>query len=160
MTPLKFNAAIVTPAIDLGMRDLCVRPYHNHPKGCPNFGKRSTCPPKQECYPYVYDTNTRRVTWALWAEFDLGSHVRRMRKRHPLWTYRQLSCCRYWQGTVRKFLRESIAEWKEEHLNLAVTTCPEAMGVNVTATMRDIGVELEWPPKQITRLIYLAGVLR
>ena len=155
---MKFHAAIVTPAIDLGMRSLCVYPYHNHPKGCPNFGKKATCPPQVDRFPYVYH-NLHHVR-ALWAEFDIGAHVQRMRKRHPLWSYRQLSCCLYWQGTVRKFLRESIAKWKKEYPNLAVTTCPEGMGVNVTATMHDIGVELEWPPKKTTRLIYLAGVLR
>jgi hypothetical protein len=157
-----FQSALVTPAIDLGMRSLCVYPYHNHPKGCPNFGKKATCPPTVGRFPYEYDN--RHDVWALWAEFDLDAHVRRMRKRHPTWTYRQLSCCLYWQGTVRKFLRESIAKWvgenKEDYPNLAVTTCPEGMGVNVTATMKSIGVELEWPPRQTTRLIYLAGVLK
>lgn len=159
---MKFQAAIVTPAIDLGMRSFCVYPYPNHPKGCPNHGKKATCPPRVGRFPYVY--SNRHDVWALWAEFDLGAHVRRMRKRHPLWTYRQLSCCLYWQGTVRKFLRESIAKWIEEskdlHPFLTATTCPEGMGVNVTATMHNIGTELEWPPKKITRLIYLAGVLR
>ena len=159
---MKFQAAIVKPAIDLSVRSICVKPYHNHPKGCPNHGKRDTCPPKCGRFPYVYDT--RQDIWALWAEFDIGAHVERMRKRHPLWTYRQLSCCLYWQGTVRKFLRESIAKWvgenKTEYPGLAVTTCPEAMGVNVTATMKNIGTVLEWPPREKTRMIYLAGVLR
>lgn len=159
---MKFHAAIVKPTIDLSMRNLCVKPYPNHPKGCPNFGKRAICPPQCKRFPYVY--NTRLDIWALWAEFNIGAHVERMRKRHPLWTHRQLSCCLYWQGTVRKFLRESIAKWvgenKKEYPDLAVTTCPEGMGINVTATMKQIGVSLEWPPKQTTRLVYLAGVLK
>jgi hypothetical protein len=25
---------------------LCRLPYPNHPKGCPNYGKRALCPPK------------------------------------------------------------------------------------------------------------------
>ncbi|MCK5604253.1 hypothetical protein KAR91_20360 [Candidatus Pacearchaeota archaeon] len=162
MRPLKFDYAIVTPTIDLGMRSLCVYPYPNHPKGCPNFGKKSTCPPKCERFPYVYDN--RQDVWAFWAEYDLGAHRYRQKKRHPLWSPRQLVNSQHWQGTVRKFLRESIAKWmgenKDEYPDLAVTTCPEGMGVNVTATMENIGVVLEWPPKKTTRLIYLAGVLR
>jgi hypothetical protein len=31
--------------------------------------------------------------------------------------------------------------------NWGATDCPEAMGVNVTATMKNCGVELEWPLK-------------
>jgi len=160
--PLKFQSAIVTPVIDIGIRSLCILPYHNHPKGCPNFGKKDICPPKCKNFQSIYSSH--HAIWALWAEFDLAAHIQRMQERHPLWTYRQLSCCLYWQGSVRKFLRESIAKWisenKEEYPNLTVTTCPEAMGVNVTATMHNIGTELEWPPRQTTRLIYLAGVLR
>jgi hypothetical protein len=39
-----------------------------------------------------------------------------------------------------------------------VSYCPEAMGVNVTATMKNLGVELEWPPKNIVRKVAIIGV--
>jgi hypothetical protein len=32
------------------------------------------------------------------------------------------------------------------------------MGVNVTATLKDAGIELEWPPKKFVRQVALAGV--
>jgi len=32
------------------------------------------------------------------------------------------------------------------------------MGVDVTATMRSAGVELEWPPRKIAYQVYLVGV--
>jgi hypothetical protein len=35
---------------------------------------------------------------------------------------------------------------------------PEAHGLNVTATMKSIGIELEWPPKTVTYQIALASV--
>lgn len=35
----------VTPVIDYKMRALCVKPYYNHKKGCPNFNKKAGCPP-------------------------------------------------------------------------------------------------------------------
>jgi len=89
-----------------------------------------------------------------------------MQTLHPLWSKRQLECCLYWQGSVRKFLRQHCDAWMEEHrkdhtrLNLVMTECPEAMGMDVTATMLNVGVKLEWPPKNIVRKIYFVGVKR
>jgi hypothetical protein len=114
----------------------------------------------------VFDTSQN--IWALWAEYDIAYHRERQRERHPGWSERALVNPRHWQGTVRKFLREKAQQLLEiaagcqprlrDSQGFFYTTCPEAMGVNVTATMKNVGVRLEWPPKEITRLIYLAGV--
>jgi predicted metal-binding protein len=159
-----FHARIVHPVIDIQMRDLCKRPYHGHPVGCPNYGKRSICPPESETLDEYFDL--AKPVWALWMEFDIAAQAQRMQMRHSNWNWRQLVNCRYWQGTVRKALRTHAAGWMQraktavpEHADkLAIISCPEAMGVNVTETMANIGIKLEWPPKQITRLIYLVGV--
>lgn len=161
--PLEFHSAIVKPVADSGMRGLCTKPYPNHPKGCPNYGQRDTCPPQCKLIKDAFDLDCG--IWALWAIFDLAAHVTRMRDKQPSWTYRQLSCCLYWQGTVRKALREYVEKWMKEMKHyppladrLELITCPEAMGVNVTATMQNIGVTLEWPPQETTRMVYLVGV--
>jgi predicted metal-binding protein len=39
-------------------------------------------------------------------------------------------------------------------------TCPEAMGVNVTKTMSNAGIILEWPPENIAYKIAIAGILK
>lgn len=57
----------------------------------------------------------------------------------------------------RYLLRGIINEFWKEHRELSVSSCPEAMGVNLTETMRGIGIELEWPPRQIARQIVVAG---
>jgi len=36
--------------------------------------------------------------------------------------------------------------------------CPEAMGINITATMAQAGIMLEWPPESVTYQIALAGI--
>jgi hypothetical protein len=90
-----------------------------------------------------------------------------MKHKHPGWSDRQVECCLYWQGTVRKFLREKAQKFLHSYAQanpkfvdrgIRYTEGPEAMGVNVTATMHNIGVELEWPPKIIVRKIFLLGV--
>lgn len=158
--PMVFKARIVKPVYRPSVRDLCTKRYHNHPKGCPNFNKRADCPPNVKLLPEIFDTT--RTFWALWAEFDLAAQVERMRAKLPLWTYPQLSCCLYWQGSVRKFLRDNTRKWianyAKTHKGVIYTEGPEAIGVDVTATMKQIGVTLEWPPKQIVRKIILLGV--
>ena len=82
-----------------------------------------------------------------------------MRAKHPDWSKRQLECLLYWQGTARKKQKEQIEIFKkwindEEYI---ITTVPEAMGVNVTETMKRIGIELEWPPINVAYQIALAG---
>lgn len=164
--PLEFHKACVRPVVDSSMRGLCTRPYHAHPRGCPNYGRRDTCPPAA---PFFFDTfDAKRDIWALWTEFDIGRHREKQRRRHATWSERALVNPRHWQGTVRAFLRRAADEWLTQHAchhprtrdikGFEYTTCPEAMGVNLTATMRNVGVHLEWPPRNTTRLIYLAGV--
>jgi hypothetical protein len=40
---------------------------------------------------------------------------------------------------------------------LIAVTCPEACGVDVTATMASIGVALEWPPVSTAYQVALVG---
>lgn len=150
-------SAIVKPVIDRSVRGLCIKPYPGHPKGCPNHGKRATCPPLALLIGEVLDLDD--IVWVIWNRFNFARHVERMRARHSDWSRRQLECCLYWQGTARKALRAEIEEFKEgrREWGLRLVVCPEACGVDVTATMDSIGVHLEWPPKRFTYQVALAG---
>ena len=93
--------------------------------------------------------------------FRLAEHVARMRALHPDWSDRQCACCLYWQGGARKVLRQKVRKWmlaSDPAIPWMVVWCPEAQGVNVTATMRAVGVELEWPPVKLAYQIVLIGV--
>jgi predicted metal-binding protein len=125
-------------------------------KGCPNFNKRRSCPPFAPIFDIYFCMDE---VWAIWNVFDFGAHVDRMRLLHPDWSERQLVCCLYWQSKARKSLELEIDSFKISHPNLHVTRVPEAMGVNVTETMRLIGVELEWPPNNFALQIALAARL-
>jgi hypothetical protein len=160
LKPLKFYVEPVICKIDSSVRGLCTRPYHDHPKGCPNHGQRDTCPPAAPRFHDLYDP---RQVWACWTAYDLAGHRERQREAHPDWSERQLVNCRHWQGKVRAFLKRNCQQWiarqkRRLGLNLVLSTCPEAMGVNVTVTMERLGVELEWPPRDTTRVVYLVGV--
>lgn len=143
--------AVVDPAV----RGLCARPYPGHPRGCPNFKVKPGCPPGAPPVERVFAAGA--PLWAVVNEFDLGAHVARMRARHPGWSDRQLRCCLYWQGTARRQLEDKIAALRAARPGLVVARCPEALGVNVTATLRLAGIDLEWPPVTIVRQVALAG---
>ena len=147
----------VNPVIIRPVHGLCLRPYPNHKKGCPNYGKKKDCPPGIPVFDSFYDLS--KLIYAIYNKFDFKEHIDRMREKHPDWSQRQLECCLYWQGTARKRLKERIEIFKRlTGSKYIVTTVPEAMGVNVTETMKRIGVELEWPPVNVAYQIALAGV--
>ena len=152
----------VKPVLHAPVRKLCRKPYPGHPKGCPNFGKRDICPPHAPLFEKYFDINKRFL--AVVVHFNIGQHMQRMKEKHPGWSDRQCACCLYWQGGVKKKLRQEIAynitrRPLFDGYVLAATDCPEAMGVDITATMRQVGIMLEWPPKKIVRKIAFIGTL-
>ena len=151
--------SLVKPVFDYNVRLLCTEPYYNHPKGCPNFNKRPLCPPLRRRFEDLIDLN--KSMYAIWIIFPFGEHREKMLRLHPEWSKRQAECCLYWQGTARKRLKHEIYRFSaEKYKNTGVITCPEATGINVTATMKSLGVELEWPPKDFTCHVAIAGMLK
>ena len=150
--------AKVKPVYQPEVTELCYRPYEDHPHGCPNFNKKPGCPPK--AVPIFQTLDPARSIWAVWNVFDLAGHVERLRAKHPDWSLRQLRCCLYWQRGARRDLAlqclELLAETGEA---LVIRACPEAQGVNVTETMKQIGIVLEWPPQTVTYQVALMGSL-
>ena len=43
--------SIVKVEIDVDMRNLCYQPYPGHPKRCPNYGVKASCPPRRPYFP-------------------------------------------------------------------------------------------------------------
>ncbi len=141
------------------IQHLCCRRYPGHPRGCPNFGKKDTCPPK----PLIDEVlDLTQPVYAIYTEFDLGAHAARMWAEYPDWSERQAYCCLYWQPRARAQHREEQAAalrtfYRDEPICSYIVPVPEAYGVDVTALMASIGVTLEWPPRKITRVVSLAG---
>ena len=148
----------VKPIIDMKVRGLCVKPYYNHPKGCPNFSKKPGCPPECSQLKDLILLNIKQPIYAIFNKFNFKEHCDRMRAKHPEWTQRQVECCLYWQGTARKSLKEKVKMFLTKHPHYDIVTCPEGNGVNITETMKNAGIILEWPPVNYTYQIMLAGI--
>ena len=153
------NRLKVYPVIYHASRELCTRPYPGHRHGCPNFGKKEGCPPLAPLFDEYFDLT--QPVYAVVNEFDLNKHVEKLRKKFPDWSWRQLVNCLYWQNTARKQLRLKIKDVLSQLSHkYVVSTCPEAMGVNVTATLKHVGIELEWPPIIVVRQVALIAKKR
>ena len=144
------------PAVDVS--GLCRKPYPLHPKGCPNWNKKLGCPPTCRRVDHVLDLS--QPIYAIYNAFDFATHTAKMRAKHPDWSQRQVECCLYWQGTARKTLRSLFIEFRKAHPGLHVMMTPEGSGVDITATMASIGINLEWPPVNVAYQVAIAGTAR
>ena len=145
----------VKPVVDYSVRELCSSPYHNHKKGCPNLSIKHGCPP--HCPKIENVINLSKPVYCIYNIFPIGEYIDRMREKYPDWTIYQLRCCLYWQPKARKQLKEKIKLFRKLYPNLIIVGNPEGGGVNITETMKGIGIVLEWPPEKYAYQIVLAG---
>lgn len=141
--------------IDYRAREWCKLPYPGHPNGCPNYGKKDDCPPKCKKIEEVF--NLELPHWLSIVEFNLGEWANRMKEKHPKWTDKQCRCCLYWQGSVRKELRQSCDFFTGLYWGTIYTLCPEAMGLNVIKTLKRRGFKIRAKPKDIVYKVALIG---
>ncbi len=141
--------------LDARARKWCKLPYPDHPRGCPNFDKNPECPPNASDVRQRFDLD--KPHYFVIQQFDLADHVKRMRARHPDWSERQCRCVLYWQGTVRKRLKQKVAEFIRTHPEMTHTLIPEAMGINVIKTAKNLGIPIQTRPRDTIFKIALVG---
>ncbi len=135
-------------------REWCRLPYPDHPKGCPNYGKHLACPPYAPRVDEAFDLV--RPLWMVVEPFHLAVHISRMLVLHPGWSNRQARCVLYWQAGMNKRLSDATGSATWRHPGTISTLCPEAMGVNVIATLRRCGVGIRVHP---TAWVYKASLV-
>jgi predicted metal-binding protein len=135
-------------------REWCRMPYPGHPHGCPNYGKVDRCPPMAPLVQDLFDLS--RPHWFAVVQFDLEAHRLKMMEKHPTWSRRQLDCCLYWQQSIRKVLQKEVNAFIN-FKPLIYTLTPEAMGINVIQTARNIGYPIRLRPERTVYKIALIG---
>jgi len=143
------------PTMSPMIKGLCRHPYPGHPRGYPNWGMRSACPPQSKKIESVIDFNF--PIYCVFNCYNIEAHAKRMWERHPHWSERQAYCLLYWQGRAQKQLRIKVEMLIDEYQEAIPIYCPEGMGVNVTKIMEDFGFHLEWPPRKIAFQVALVG---
>ena len=141
--------------LDKRVGQWCQLPYPNHPNGCPNYGKKSICPP---LCPTVTDFfNLHKKHWFLITEFPLKQYLVQMRDKYPSWSERRLRCLLYWQGHIRKIQYQQIDAFRSQFPETIFSLLPEAMGINVILTLIHIGVDIEVKPQRKILKVALIG---
>lgn len=156
----------------------CQLPYPNHPRGCPNYSNKETCPPKASYKPEILNDYSNFLL--VYAIFNLKKQKERMLLKHPNWSQKQASCLLYWQNSVKKILREYINEiyirnkkkriylfssgsgFSSMKLNQGLIYSMEAIGIDVFNTLRNNYINFELKPYEnviLTNLICSNGVL-
>jgi len=149
----------INPVIRHKVRRLCKRAYPGHPDGCPNYNIKEGCPPSAPFFEDIF--LMRKPFFAAINEFNLERHRNKLKAKHPLWTLRQLNCCLYWQNGARKKLQEKVNRLLlKMGKDYAASFCPEAMGIDVTATLKQAGIKLEWPVNILARQVAIVGKLK
>ena len=149
----------------------CRLPYPNHPKGCPNFNKNPLCPPKAEYLENII--NNYNFFYLVYASFDLRRHRNRMLLLHPKWSDRQANCLLYWQGSVKKSLKEYIKKiflknkekkiyifasgsgFKDKFFKQSKIYSMEAAGIDVFNILKNNHIDFELKPKNRILLVTL-----
>lgn len=143
--------------INPNVRSLCVCPYPDHPKGCPNFNKKETCPPKTSMIQFFVDFH--QPILFLIVRFNLAQHIAKMKERHPDMTDRQAKCLLYWQPHVHveqmKMERDFFT--LRSYSDYRITYSPEAMGVDVFKTLKAYNILYEQNPINEVVKIALVG---
>jgi hypothetical protein len=137
----------------------CSHPYPGHPHGCPNFMRGCTNRPAFN--DPVKGIGIHYTQWfAVLEEFNLDAHAVMMKKKHPGWSERQCKNPLYWQGGVRKRLKEKawklhpqLKDWGHIYVSI-----PESWGVNVFETMRLVGVIIDQHPHIVKKVAFIGVV--
>ena len=124
----------------------CTLTYPNHPKGCPNFPDCCESRPSFEEYS--------GFKWiAVIEKFDLKSHAKMMKEKHPKWSERQCKNLLYWQSGVRYRLRKKAESITYPVMGDVLLDIPEAKGVNLFATMAKHGLFLKSNPVYVHKIM-------
>lgn len=140
--------------------DYCQLPYPGHRKGCPMFGTRDCCPPRAKRLDEVYDIYN--YSGLSYVAFNLEWYAKEMKNEHPNWTEKQCKCCLYWQGSVRKVLKNFCEKVIKEMRagDFSYEMIPEAMGLDVFKTMANLDIILERNPQKVVYKVAFIGRLK
>ena len=134
---------------------MCLKKSNSFRHGCPNYGKREGCPPRN-LFDEDYDLD--RPIYLIATDFDLTKQADRIRRAHPDWTEKAIYNPRYWQNTARKIHSNEISDFLKENPEYTIEKSPEGAGINIDKLCRDYGILLEWPPRKFTRVVSIGAI--
>ena len=152
------------------IEDLCYYPYPNHLNGCPN---RIKCQMLNiPSFDIIKDCGEYFYYYLVYLEFDFKKYkeFRKIEKPSFFNTKERLKCVLYWQGSLKKIIKDYIEELKRQNLLFYVLGCGsgftlsfqkqvgsmENARINVFSTLKLNGIDFEVKP---TNKIILCNLL-
>jgi len=151
------------------VEELCLRPYPNHPKGCPRFDQH-LCPPYA---PFLGDDiDYYNHFYLVYINFDFGNYKELRKEENPEFfnSENRLKCLIYWQNSVKNLLKGKIERIIDQNTDFLIAGCGsgmkikgykydvysmEAMGINVFSTLKLNKIPFELRPKNMIILCSL-----
>jgi predicted metal-binding protein len=134
---------------------MCLKKSNSFRNGCPNYGKREGCPPRNLFHE---EYNLNEPIYLIATDFDLTQQTNKIRRAHPDWTEKAIYNPRYWQNTARKTHLSEISNFLKENPNYTIERSPEGAGINIDKLCSSYGINLEWPPRKITRVVSIGAI--
>ncbi|MHA1777817.1 MAG: hypothetical protein DRO88_12840 [Promethearchaeia archaeon] len=161
---------------DKMVQENCRKPYKNHPKGCPNYGKNWSCPPYS---PTIKETKANlskyRYFWLI--RIKIGTST------HPIKVWAKYKNSKLFEK-ITMYLNEFLGKLQEEHPKDKIYFCsecricknkgysctcpsepcrypekmhfsPEALGIDLFNIMRNLDLDIEHNPSKILQRIGL-----
>ena len=142
---------------DEEIQKYCKLAYPGHKDGCLNYGKKNRlngirsdlksriindCPPGIPLINEIFEFS--KSLYIIYTEFELGKNAERLfqngNHKKPEHCYNM----RFWQETARKELRQQTEKFLDSEPNTIVDLTPEAHGVNLYHTMKNLGITIPW----------------
>ena len=104
-------------------------------------------------YDWIFDTSD---VYAVITEFDLLKWYDYRRKRKPYLPEGQIKNKMYWQNKIKAQNRKDVIEFYQNNpdkKDYVATDYLECMGVHLVRTLKENGVNLEFPVKDVSRRI-------
>ena len=143
------------------MEELCYFPYPNHPKGCPNKTKCENL--NVPCFGDIKEFGRFSYYYLIYLVFDFKKYKEFRKVENPSFfnTKERLKCVLYWQGSLKRIIREYIEELRKKNNSFYVLGCGsgfklsfqeevasmEAVGINVFSTLKLNRIKFEIKPK-------------
>jgi hypothetical protein len=151
------------------VEEWCLRPYPNHPNGCPNFNHHLCLPYAPFLRDYI---DNYSYFYLVYVHFNFAKYKESRKEENPEFfnSENRLKCLLYWQNSVKKLLREKIERLIHLNTDLLIAGCGsgmrikgynydvysmEAMGINVFSTLKLNKIPFELRPKNMIILCSL-----
>lgn len=142
------------------IEDFCWYPYPNHPDGCPNTLKCQWL--NVSNFDIILDCENYSHFYLVYLEFNFKRYKEIRKRENPSFfnSEERLKCVLYWQGALKKIIKNFIERLWKENNEFYVLSCGsglklsfqervasmESVCINVFSTMKLNGIDFEVKP--------------